>query len=97
LPLLAPSFTIRLVDSSKLVILFIQAIEIYSYIMLIWAICSWFPQLHGSKFFSTIDKLVYPYTSIFRNIIPPIGGFDFSIIVAFLALSLAQKLLASLI
>jgi len=88
---------LNLVDSSKLVILVIQAIEIYSYIMLIWAICSWFPQLHGSKFFSVVDRLVYPYARVFRNLVPPIGGFDFSIIVAFLALSLAQKLLASLI
>jgi len=44
-----------------------------------------------------IDRLVYPYARLFRSIVPPIGGFDFSIIVAFLALSLAQKLLASLI
>jgi YggT family protein len=65
--------------------------------MLIWAICSWFPQLHGSKFFSMIDRLVYPYARLFRSIVPPIGGFDFSIIIAFLALSFIQKLLASLI
>jgi YggT family protein len=85
------------VDLFRLVTLISQAIEIYSYIMLIWAICSWFPQLHGSKFFSMVDKLVYPYVSLFRNLIPPIGGFDFSIIVAFLALNLIQKLLFSLI
>jgi YggT family protein len=63
------------VDTSRLVILIVQAIEIYS----------------------VIDRLVYPYARVFRNLVPPIGGFDFSIIVAFLALNLAQKLLASLI
>lgn len=80
---------------NKLAILIIQAIEIYSYVMLIWVIGSWFPQLHSSRFYQAIDKIVYPYAKIFRSVIPPIGGFDFSVIVAFLVLGLVQKLLSS--
>jgi YggT family protein len=77
--------------------LLLQAIEIYSYMLLIWVIGSWFPQLHSSRFYQVIDKIVYPYAQIFRNFIPPIGGFDFSVIVAFLSLGLIQKLLSSLL
>lgn len=79
---------------SKLSSLLIQAIEIYSYMLLIWVIGSWFPQLHGSKFYRFIDKLVEPYTRIFRGLIPPIGGFDFSVIIAFMFLNILQRIVA---
>lgn len=82
---------------AKLVKLLIDAIEIYSYILLVWVIGTWFPQFHGTKFFKVIEQLVYPYAKIFRNLIPPIGGFDFSVIVAFIALSVLQRLIASIL
>ncbi len=74
--------------------LLIQAIEIYSYMLLIWVIGSWFPQFHGTKFYRFIDKLVEPYARIFRGLIPPIGGFDFSVIIAFIALNMLQRIIA---
>ncbi len=77
----------------KLIALLIQAIEIYSYILLIWVIGSWFPQFTTTKFYAYIDKIVYPYAKLFRGIIPPVGGFDFSVIVAFLCLNLLQYIL----
>ena len=82
---------------SKLSSLLIQAIEIYSYMLLIWVIGSWFPQWHSSKFYQFIDRLVEPYARIFRGLIPPIGGFDFSVIVAFIALNILQRIIASLL
>ncbi len=80
----------------KLISLLLQAIEIYSFLIVIWVIGSWFPQLQGTKFYRWIDSVVYPYTKLFRGLIPPIGGFDFSVIFAFLALELLRALLASL-
>ena len=68
--------------------LLLNIVEIYSYILLIWVIGSWFPRLTITKFYQFIDKLVFPYARIFRGIIPPIGGFDFSVILAFLVLQL---------
>jgi YggT family protein len=81
---------------NKLILLLVQAIEIYSYMLLAWVICSWFPRLHSSKFYQYLDQLIYPYAQIFRGLIPPIGGFDFSVIVAFLVLSIVQRMIASL-
>lgn len=77
--------------------LLLQAIEIYSYMLLIWVIGSWFPQIQGSKFYLFIDQLVAPYARIFRKFIPPLGGFDFSVIIAFIALGLLQRIVASLL
>lgn len=82
---------------NKLILLLIQAIEIYSYALLIWVIGSWFPQFTSSKFYQYLDRIVYPYAKVFRNIIPPLGGFDFSVIIAFLTLSFAQRIIANLL
>jgi YggT family protein len=68
--------------------LLLNLVEIYSYIMLFWVIGSWFPRLTITKIYQFVDKLVYPYARIFRGFIPPIGGFDFSVILAFLVLQL---------
>jgi YggT family protein len=81
---------------AKLTQLLVQAIELYSYLLVIWVIGSWFPQLHGSKFYRWVDSVVYPYARMFRGIIPPLGGFDFSVIFAFLVLNLIQWIIGSL-
>jgi YggT family protein len=81
---------------NKLILLLVQAIEIYSYMLLAWVIFSWFPRVTSSKFYQYLDQLIYPYAKIFRGLIPPIGGFDFSVIVAFLVLSIVQRMIASL-
>lgn len=81
---------------AKLVSLLLQAIEIYSYLLIIWVIGSWFPQLHRTKFYRWIESVVYPYTKIFRGLIPPIGGFDFSVILAFIVLEFLKTLVANL-
>ncbi len=81
---------------AKLINLLIQAIEIYSYILLIWVIGSWFPQFTVTKFYKFIDNIIFPYAKIFRGLIPPLGGFDFSVIVAFFVLQIIQNILANL-
>ncbi len=80
---------------AKLISLLLQAIEIYGYLLIIWVIGSWFPQLQGTKFYRWVESVVYPYTRMFRAIIPPIGGFDFSVILAFLVLELFKNLVVS--
>lgn len=82
---------------NKLILLLVQSIEIYSYLLLAWVILSWFPQMTTSKLYRYIDQVVYPYAKIFRGLIPPMGGFDFSVIVAFLVLSLLKRMVASLL
>lgn len=72
--------------ASKIINLLLQVIQIYSYILMIWVIGSWFPQFTVTKFYQAIDKIVFPYIRLFRGLIPPLGGFDLSIIVAFIVL-----------
>jgi YggT family protein len=74
-----------------------RTLEIYSLILLVRVLLSWFPNLDwGNPVLSTVSSITDPYLNAFRGLIPPLGGLDLSAIVAFLALSLAQQLLGRL-
>ncbi len=73
-----------------------QTLEIYSFVLIIRVLLSWFPNLDwGNPILTTISSITDPYLNVFRGIIPPIGGLDLSAILAFIALSLMQQLLNS--
>ena len=73
-----------------------QTLEIYSLILIIRVLLSWFPNLDWSNpILSSISSITDPYLNAFRGIIPPIGGLDISPILAFVVLNLMQQLLTS--
>ena len=73
-----------------------RTLEIYSLILLVRVLLSWFPNLDwGNPLLATVSSITDPYLNAFRGLIPPIGGLDLSAIIAFLALSLGQQLLGS--
>ncbi|CAI6020573.1 hypothetical protein COHCIP112018_00290 [Cohnella sp. JJ-181] len=60
---------------------------IYSWLILIYVLMSWLPNVRQSYIGELLGKLVEPYLKPFRKIIPPIGGMlDISPIVAWYAL-----------
>ncbi len=73
-------------------------INIYTALLLVRILLTWFPQVDWSNQpFATLAQLTDPYLDIFRRIIPPLGGMDFSPILALLLLSqIVQPLLATL-
>ncbi len=64
------------------------------YFMLIARIAlSWFPNLYRYRFSHFILFYTDPYLSLFRKVIPPIGGMlDLSPLLAFFALQFAESL-----
>ena len=73
-----------------------RTLEIYSLILLVRVLLSWFPNLDwGNPLLSTVSSITDPYLNAFRGLIPPLGGLDISAILAFLALNLSQQLLGS--
>jgi YggT family protein len=73
-----------------------RTLEIYSLILLVRVLLSWFPNLDwGNPVLSTVSSITDPYLNAFRGLIPPIGGLDLSAILAFIALSLGQQLLGT--
>lgn len=60
----------------------------------------WFPLREGGIAYDVamvLRSLCEPFLSIFRRIIPPMGGIDFSPVVALIALSLAERLVFNII
>ena len=71
-----------------------QTLEIYSLVLIVRVLLSWFPNLDWSNpLLTTVSSITDPYLNAFRGIIPPIGGIDLSAILAFIVLNLMQKLL----
>ncbi|WP_347550420.1 YggT family protein [Pseudalkalibacillus hwajinpoensis] len=67
------------------------AIQIYTWILIIYIFMSWIPNARESSIGKMIASVAEPYLAPFRKIIPPIGGMlDISPIVAIFALQFAQ-------
>ena len=68
----------------------------YQILIVIWCILTWIPTSGGivDDIRRVLGSLVQPYLEIFRRLIPPIGGFDFSPVVAIVAINLIMRALA---
>ena len=72
----------------------IQTLSIYTLVLVVRVLLSWFPNLDWSNpVLSGVSAITDPYLNAFRGLIPPLGGLDVSAIVAFLAVQLIQSLL----
>ena len=71
-----------------------STLQIFSFLLLIRVLLTWFPSIDWNNgVLSALCSLTDPYLNIFRGIIPPIGGFDISSILAFLLLNVIQQAL----
>lgn len=66
--------------------------QLYSYMMIAWIILSWIPNLRMAPIVVVLGRLVEPYLSIFRRIIPSMGGIDFSPIIAFFVYRIIESI-----
>lgn len=70
---------------------------VYTMLLFIAIVGSWFPSFAYTRFMRFIRFYVDPYLQIFRKIIPPIGGvLDLSPLLAFFGLQLGEYLLIRL-
>jgi YggT family protein len=66
-----------------------QILQVYSAILLVYALLSWIPSIRG-KWTEYVAMLVEPVLSPVRRIIPPIGGLDVSFIVVLIVVQLVS-------
>ena len=74
--------------------------NLYEIVIIVWCILSWIPKRPDTLLWdvsSAIDRLVRPYIDLFRRFIPPLGGIDFSPVIAVLALSLIEMVVLRLV
>lgn len=73
------------------------AFEVYYFLIMARIVLSWLPV----NFYNPVLRFIYettePYLAIFRRIIPPLGMFDLSPIVAFFVLGLLHRLIISML
>jgi YggT family protein len=71
-------------------------VGIYLVLLFIRILLSWFPTIDWvNPPFSILSQLTDPYLNVFRSFIPPLGGLDFSPILAILALQFLRSALQS--
>ena len=66
-------------------------LDVYSIILVIYALMSWIPTLYGTWFGRIIVKVSRPYLSLFENLPLQFWGLDFSIVIAFIVLKFIQR------
>ena len=73
--------------------------QIYMLLIVIWCIMSWIPRGNSTvdSIRDALGSLVEPWLNLFRRLIPPFGGIDFSPIVALFALELIERLILSIL
>ena len=77
-------------------IYFINVIfQVYTLMLFVRILSSWIPQASEYRLMHFITYYTDPYLNLFRRIIPPLGMFDLSPIVAFLCLNFAQNILVN--
>ncbi|MDV2999999.1 MAG: hypothetical protein N5P05_001605 [Chroococcopsis gigantea SAG 12.99] len=74
----------------------INFLNIYTVLLIVRVLLSWFQGAGwAEQIMSFLGPITDPYLNIFRSLIPPLGGMDFSPILAFFALQLLQNLLTA--
>jgi len=69
-------------------------LNIYMVLMFVRILLSWFPNINWyDPPFSVLSQLTDPYLNLFRSFIPPLGGMDFSPIIAIFVLQIAAQLI----
>jgi YggT family protein len=72
-------------------------IGIYIALIIVRILLTWFPTVNFlQQIASFLSVVTDPYLNLFRNLIPPVGGFDLSTILAVIVLQVVQRSLESL-
>ena len=72
----------------------------YSFLILAYCLLMWFPIRSGSLLEDigmVLQSIVGPYLNLFRRFLPPMGGIDWSPVLAILVLNLVENLVLRLL
>lgn len=72
----------------------------YETLIIVYILLSWFPIREGSIVHDigmVLRSVCEPYLGLFRRVLPPMGGVDFSPVIAVLVLNLAVRFVIGII
>jgi YggT family protein len=76
----------------------VNFIQLYLVLIFVRILLSWFQTADwASRVISFLAPITDPYLNLFRSIIPPLGGIDFSAILAIFVLQLLPQLLIGIL
>lgn len=78
---------------SFLLTILLRAIDLYSFLLIIYALLSWFPNAYQTELGRLLIALVEPVLKPFRHFRLQFAGLDFTIIVVIFLLNLLKNLL----
>lgn len=71
--------------------------RVYTIMLFIRIFSSWVPEANQYRIIRFVSFYTDPYLQLFRRVIPPLGMFDISPIIAFLALRFFEQFLIYLV
>ncbi|MBC6419943.1 MAG: YggT family protein [Prochloron sp. SP5CPC1] len=75
----------------------VRFVQIYTVLLIVRVLLTWFQTADwANRAMSFLSPITDPYLNIFRSFIPPLGGMDFSPILAILLLQWVGSALAQL-
>ena len=76
-----------------MIALLFKAVQIYSGILIIYALLSWFPGAYESTFGRLISRICEPYLNLFNRLNLSIGMIGFNVMIAIIVLNLVASVL----
>ena len=69
----------------------------YEISLVIYIFSSWFPMARNNFIIKFLEDICEPYLSLFRRVLPPVAGVDFSPILAIITLGFLERIIYSII
>lgn len=81
----------------RLLNLLMRAVDLYSLILVLYALLSWMPGGYESGIGRFLAKICEPFLNLFRKLPLSFGAVDFSIMIAIFALNIGGRLIYQLL
>lgn len=73
------------------------AVNIYSFLILVYVLSSWLPESHNAQWYRVLRRWVTPYLRIFHTFVPRIGFIDISPMIALLCLGMLPVIVLKIV
>lgn len=70
-----------------------RIVYLYSILLIVYALMSWFPGAYQSKLGQLLGKICEPFLRLFQRLPLQFAGIDFSIMVAIFALNILMRII----
>lgn len=72
----------------------VQFLALYQLVLIVRILLTWFQTMDwANQIASFLSPITDPFLNLFRSFVPPLGGIDFSPMLAFFAIYILQQLL----